>query len=296
LRYTIFRDDVIAAVALLVMSACKGAPARLVAGIADTVVVNNRRAVQLPVRVLDAAGHVLPATGVRYRWTAGAPVSVSAAGVVTCTQPGDATVRASLGHLATDLILRCRPVQDVRGTRMMNLVVGDPAQDVPFEAVDVDGRPVTMLTGQVSVGDSTIATLDGLHIRARAPGATDVTMRVGDREGFMSVHTYERVRTPEGIRPGQHWAIAVRLAGGEMRQWRISASPEAYFLTMLPDRDEQHLPRLAIIGAVCSHGLDAESFFCLAQHDASVIVYHPQQVEPAREWSGTLAVWRQEHP
>jgi hypothetical protein len=293
-QHPLLMRHLILPVAVLSFAACKGPPARLVAGIADTVVVNNRRAVQLPIHVLDAAGHVLPDTGVRYRWTAGTPISVSSTGVVTCTQSGDATVRASLGALTTQLFLRCRPVRDVRGLRMMNLVVGDSAQDIPFEAVDVDGRPVTMLTGQVTVGDSTIATLDGLRIRARAPGATDVTMRVGDREGFMTVHTYERVRTPEGIRPGQHVAVPVRLAGGEMRQWRISASPETYFLAMLPDRDEQQMPRLAILGAQCGRGMDANSFFCLARQDASVMVYHPQDIDPAKMLTGTLAVWRQD--
>jgi len=286
----------ILAVMLIALTACKGPPARLVAGIGDTVVVNNLRPVQLPMRVVDRAGHHLDSTGVRYQWMAGAPVSVSTTGVVKCTQPGDATVRASLGPLVTDVLVRCRPVRDVRGLRMMNLVVSGPAQELPFEAVGMEGRPVTLLTAQFTVGDSTIATLEGLRIRARAPGGTNVTIRVGDRQAFASVHVYDPVRTPEGIRPGQRVAVPVRLTGGEMRRWRISASPELYFLAMLPDRDEEQMPRLAIVGANCIPGLGPHSYFCLAQHDASVIVYHPQQVDPAQELSGTLAVWRQERP
>jgi hypothetical protein len=47
-----------AAVALLLASACKAPPARLVTGASDTVVVNNQRPVHLPVRVLDARGRV----------------------------------------------------------------------------------------------------------------------------------------------------------------------------------------------------------------------------------------------
>lgn len=287
---------VTAAVALLFVSACKGPPARLVAGVSDTVIVNNQRPIQLPIRVLDAAGHVLPDTGVRYQWTSGVPVTVSATGVATCTQPGDATVRASLGPLSTHLLLRCRPVREVRSLRMMNLVVGGPPQELPFEAVGVDGRPVTLLTGQVTVWDSTIATVEDLRIRGRAPGSTALDMRIGDRVGHASVHVYERVSSPEGIRPGQHVAVPVRLAGGEMRRWRISAAPELYFLTMLSDRDEHQMPRLAIIGANCEPWLDAHSYFCLAQHDAAVFVYHPQQADSAQELSGTLAVWRHEDP
>jgi hypothetical protein len=40
--------------------------------------------------------------------------------------------------------------------------------------------------------------------------------------------------------------------------------------------------------------MDENSFFCLALHGASVTVYHPQQVDPAQELRGTLAIWRQE--
>jgi len=275
------------------LAGCKGPPARLVAGSADTVIVNSLRPVHLPVQVLDEAGHVLADTAVRYRRMAGVPVSVSATGVATCTEPGDATVRASLGSLATQLLLRCRPVRSVRALRMLNVVAGGPAQDLPFEALGVDGQPVTLLTGKITLEDSTVAAIEGVRIRGRRQGSTGVTMRVGDRQAFMSMHVYEQRRTPEGILPGEHVAVPVRLAGGEMRRWRISASPELYFLEMLPDRDEQSMPRLTIVGASCGPALSAHSFFCLAQHDASVIVYHPQQVDSAQELSGTLAVWRQ---
>lgn len=287
---------VTAVVALLCLSACNGPPARLVAGRSDTIIVNNQGPIQLPIRVLDAGGHVLPDTGVRYHWTSGAPVTVSATGVATCTEAGDASIRASLGPLSIDFLLRCRPVRDVRAVRMMNLVLGDAAQELPFEVVGVDGRPVTLLTGQVTVQDSTIATVEELRIRGRAPGSTAMDMRIGDRLAHASVHVYERVSTPEGIRPGQHVAVPVRLAGGEMRRWRIAAAPELYFLAILPDRDEQQMPALAVTGANCEPWLDAHSYFCLAQHDAAVFVYHPQQADSAQELSGTLLVWRHEKP
>jgi hypothetical protein len=281
-------------IAILGLTACKGPPARIVAGRADTVIVNSRRAVQLPIRVFDAAGHTLDSTDVRYEWTAGAPVPVSAKGVVTCTQTGDVTVRASLGPLATHVFVRCRPVREVRTSWMLELVLGGPAQDIPFEALGVDGQPVTLLAGEITIGDSTIATLDGMRVTPRAPGQTEVTMRVGDRRGWTSVSVYEPVRTPEGLRPGQRVAVPVRLAGGEMRRWHISASRENYFLAILPDDDAHPTPGLAIVGANCVSGGGPQRFYCLAQRDASVTVYHPQQVDSAQEVRGTLAVWRQD--
>lgn len=175
----------------------------------------------------------------------------------------------------------------------MNLVVGDPAQDVTFEAVGMDGLPVTLLAGQVFVADSSIATLDGLRLRARAQGSTALTIRIGDRLAYAAVHTYERALSPEGIRPGQHLAVPLHISGGEMLRWRLSASAEGYYVAMLPEHDNQPLPRFVIVGASCVPALDAHSFFCLAQHGASVTVYHPQQIDPKQELAGSLAVWRQ---
>jgi hypothetical protein len=60
-----------AVVVLSALAACQGQPARLVAGIADTVVVNNVHPVQMPMHVFDAAGHALPDTGIHFQWTSG---------------------------------------------------------------------------------------------------------------------------------------------------------------------------------------------------------------------------------
>jgi hypothetical protein len=277
-----------------------GPPAQLVAADASAsggIVVNHIRPVQLAMRVLDAAGHVLkPATGVQYRWTSGTPVPVTPGGVVTCTQRGDATVHVSLGPVATSLLIHCLPVGEVHAPWMMNLVVGGPGQEWPFEAVGVDGRPVTLMTGRLAVSDSTIATLEGQRVRARAQGSTELTLRVGDREAVASVHAYEQVGTLEAIRPDQHLAVPVRVAGGEMREWRLPPARERYYITMLPNGDPESMPRFAIVDANCVHARDLHSFYCVSLHGATVTTYHPQGVDPAQKLSGTLAVWRQAEP
>jgi hypothetical protein len=284
----------VAAIALLLRN---GPPARLVIDaryVTNGFIVNSVRPVRMSMKVVDATGHALDSTGVRYGWVSGIPVSVTSTGIITCTQAGDATVRASLGAVTTTVLLHCRPIHDVRAPGMINLVAGDPPLDVPFEAVGLDGRVVTLLAGRIGVGDTTIVSLEGQRIRPRAAGSTEITMSFGNRWAFTSVHVYERARSPEGILPGQHLAIPVELAGREMRRWRLPASPENYFLMILPDSDGHPIPRLAIVGANCIRALDRHSFFCLALHDASVIAYHPQQAEPGQRLSGTLAVWRQD--
>jgi hypothetical protein len=282
------------AVVLFAVAACKVPPARLVAGIADTVVVNNVRPVRLPMQVLDPSGHVLPDTDVRYTWRSGLPVAVSTRGVATCTQAGDATVRASLGAVAADIVVRCRPVHEVRGGGMFKLVVGDPPVDLLFEAVDAAGRRVTPVAAWVSVWVSSVVTLEGWRIRAHAPGWTTVEIGIGDTSVYYAVHVYERASRLQGIRPGQHLAVPVRLAGGEMRSWQLPASPPVYGVEMLPDHDAKRAPRLAIEGANCLGGPD--SYSCFALEGASVIVYHPRQTDSASVWSGMLGVHRDNCP
>jgi hypothetical protein len=277
------------------------APAQLVAGgdRGDGVVVNNEKPVQLGMRVLDRRGRVLPDSGVRYRWLSGAPIPVSPRGVAACTHTGDAVVRASLGTLATQVVLRCRPVHGLRTLWAVNLVLGDSGMKVPFQAVDARGNEVTQLRGELTVEDSTIATLDvaagGMRIvRPRAPGTTFLNVHIGDQVRGAMVRVYERANTVEGIGKGQLRAVPVELAGGEVRQWQIPAGREAFNVTVLPGSDPARVPRLAIVGANCVTGF-GEGLFCVALHGATVFVYHSRDGDPRPE-RGMLAVVRDLKP
>jgi len=119
-----------------------------------------------------------------------------------------------------------------------------------------------------------------------------VDIYIGDTWAHWFVQVYQPAFTLEGIRPGQHLAVPVRLTGGEMRSWQIPATPRNYFVAMLPDRDTLQVPRLAIVGANCDRGLIPHSYDCVALHGASVIAYHPREDHPGEEWRGTIAVWR----
>ena len=290
----------VAAFALTRILGPDAAPAQLVAtgDTGDGIVVNNdRRPVQLAMRVLDSAGRVMPDTGVRYRWLSGTPIPVTPRGVAKCNRAGDALVRASLGTVATQFVVRCRPVKKVRSMWTTDLILGDPPVPVPFEALDAQGRTVSLLRGALSVEDSTVATLDvaadGTRLlRARAPGTTMLNIRIGDRGAGTGVHVYERASSPEGISKGQYLAIPVELGGGEMRQWHIPIAPENYYIAMRPDGDEAHVPRLAIVGANCITGMNPHSFLCVAQHETSVFVYHSREGNRSQPERGTLMVWR----
>ena len=290
------------AMTLAVRSVLAGrAPALLVAGgdRGGGVVVNNVKPVQLSMRVLDARGRVLSDTGVRYRWLSGVPIPLSPRGVATCTRAGDAVVRASLGKLATQMVLRCRPVHDLRTAGAMNLVLGDSGVPVPFRAADAQGHEVSLVRGVITIEDTSVATLrvaaDGMRIVSpRAPGATFLDIRIGDELRGAAIHVYERATTVEGIRKGQGLAVPVELADGEVRQWQIPGGREAYNLTVLPDGDTTRVPRLAIVGANCVTSL-GPGLTCVALHGATVFVYHSRDGDTRPE-RGMLAVVRDLKP
>jgi hypothetical protein len=291
----------ILAIGSLVAIACHGSrsqgpPVRIVAGNADTVIINSYKPVRLPVQVLDAAGHTLPDSGVRFERLSGLRVPVSETGMTTRTGSGDAVVRTSLGPLVTRLLVRCRPVQALHGLMMMNLVAGGPGTELPVDAVDSAGRPVTILAGHATVQDSTIAMVEGLRIYGHAQGSTGLDVHIGDQVVHAAVHVYERVATLEQIRPGEHLAVPVHLRNGEMHQWRLPASPDGYFVTMIATGDGQQTPQLAITGAACEPARVARGYFCTARQDARIIAYPPQDAGVAQEVSGVLGVWHQTNP
>ena len=287
---------------LLTLAACNGPPARLVVGFGDTIVVHNVVPVRLSVQVFDAAGHILPDTGIRFQWTSETNVPLSLGGVVTCTHAVDATIRASLGPLVKSALVRCRPVHDVLGGGPVNLVMGDPPYDPWFEAVDAAGRRVRPLTAVLTVDDTTIVTREGWRIRARAPGTTGVDVWVGDEWAHWYVRVFEPAATFDSIRVGQHLAVPVRLAGGEQRSWQIPPSRKEFSVQILSGGDTLRAPRLAVLGANCMSRTPWDmprvpwGYTCLAWHGAAVIAYHPRNVDPAREWSGTVAVVRGDRP
>jgi hypothetical protein len=218
-----------------------GPPASLVFGggiDSDGIVVNNLGPVPLSMSVLDARGHRLERTEVRYQRISGAPIQVSTRGVIKCTRPGDAIVRASLAPLHRDFVIHCQPVRKIRDAGWGNFVVGDPAGTLTVDAIGLDGKPVTRIAARLRVEDSTIATLDSSgRLRPLRPGETWIDIEIGDRRAGAFVTVYEPVRTFEGLRPDQRWVVApIRLTRGASIRWPLPTG--VFFLTFSADSSE----------------------------------------------------------
>ena len=286
-----------ALIALGTLCACSdapstGPPARLIGGTTDTVIINHRREIRIPVRVLDVDGHALADSGVRYRWVSGEELPVSVVGMVTCAHSADLRVEASLGKLSTSMLVRCRPVEKIHISGPIQFLLPDAAQEMHLQVLDPDGNEITLLTGTSDIGDTTVATIDGFRIIPRSPGTTVAGVRFGNRSAGVGVHVYERVITLDVLRQGKDLvAIPLRMSGAEMRRWHLP--PGTWMVTMLPEADEGSGLRLRIEGANCSPlQLTRRRYGCLVKTDATVIVYHPSTSNSAPELSGQLLVRR----
>jgi hypothetical protein len=203
-----------------------GPPASLVVGEGSDsggIVINNLGPVQLSMRVLDARGHGLERTDVRYQRIWGVPITVSTRGIVQCKHRGDAIVRASLVPLLRDFIVHCEPVRKIRDAGWGNFVVGQPPATLSVDAIGLDGQPVTRIGARLRIQDSTVATLDSSgRLRPLRPGQTSIDIEIGDRRVGSFVTVYEPVRTFAGLRPDQRWVVApIHLTRGASLRWPL---------------------------------------------------------------------------
>jgi hypothetical protein len=292
---TAFFRRIAASLAWPALAACTGGtPARIVAGDADTVVVNNRRPIAIPVRLLAADGRELRASGLRWRWVSGDRLPLTPDGQVTCARSGDAEVRVSRGRLATRVVLRCRPVEGFLFPQKVEMVVGGPPAWLPVVPVGVDSRPEPLFEARVGVHDSSVAVLRDSRLVARGRGRTSVVVQVGDCRLSLVVDAVERVDSAAALLPFQEFVAPLRLVGGEVRAWRVA--PGRYELRL--DGDDRAgaagvAPVLAGSETRCApYPGGGQHYSCIARHGASVVVRHAGPVGDAPASPAILVVRR----
>jgi len=281
------------ALMLLAVAGCTAdRPVRLIAGWSDTVVVNTARQAEIPVDVLDSAGHVLRSKRPQFRWLAGDSLRVSKDGHVTCARTGDATVRASLGPLSTTFVLYCRPIRAFEfGMNNYALVVGGPSKALHLVGRGIDGRPVTLLAARLSVRDSGIASLDHGRVSPRSPGQTVIHVESGDSRTTVNVEVIQLVAVPGELRPYHAFVAQIKLAGGQSQSWHVP--PGRYELRFKPDASGRGHALLATTQSNCARYADGGAHLsCVARENATVIVGNQQPAGRGGWLSGRLLVRR----
>jgi hypothetical protein len=277
----------------LLIAACGESRAvRLVAGHADTVIVNRRVSAPLAVRIIDEKGIERPAKGVRFHSVRGGDIALAEDGRVTCDRPGDASVTVTRGKLSTQLTILCRPIQGVFLPRVVRLRMGDPPVPLDVGAYGKDGRPIDVIAGAALVGDSQVAALVDGYIHARAPGATTVEVEAGDCVTSIPVEVIESSLTSEGMLPHQQFASSLSMSAGELRSWRLPAG--RYHISLFDRGKAPDELRLASHQMNCASLPGTEQqYSCIASDRAAVIVHHTRPAGSGRPATATLVVHRQ---
>ena len=276
--------------ALVVLASCTERPVRIVAGVADTAIVNSRQPMQLPVRMLGATGRELASRGLRYEWVSGDRIRVSEDGRVTCNRSGDAVVRVSRRELSREFVVRCRPIQAFRHSNGIRLLAGGASEELTIGAVDVDLKPVSLLAGKASVRDTTIAKLIDGRVHPKSPGATYVDVAVGDCVTSIRVDVVERVDSTLKLGPSREFVAApLRLVGGELRSWRIPSGH--YGIRLDVDSTQRAQLVLAALRMNCARFGDGDQqYSCVAREGATIVVRNPRSPGQTRELSGALTI------
>lgn len=276
-----------------------GPPARLVAGKSDTIVVNSRNAVRLPVQVFDDAGRELPAQRLNFELVSGDPLRLSPSGQITCERRGDAEVLVSLGALSQRFALRCRPIKGFRFVYGDGrpLVVGGAPRDLQFVAVGLDDTPERMLAGTLSISDSMVAELRGLTLYPRSPGETMVELDLSECIWAIGVTVHARVASPAELR-SEHDLFLVsplRLVDGERRGWRLPRGE--YRVGLLTQAGVEKRLELGTTAMNCVPWITGgQDYHCIALAGASIDVRNPRRAGAGGHIYGELFAQRMDLP
>lgn len=276
----------------VVCAACTdAAPVRIVAGRTDTLVVNHRREVSLPVAAVNADGDTVVGGIASWRLVSGDNVGLTDSGTVHCTQNADAVVEArARGDVARHFTLFCRPLKGVLfGDALTMRPDGEPRlYGVP--AIGLDDQPVTMLAASVAILDTNVARIEGDRVRPKRIGATEIVVRAGDCQSRVAVDVVARVDDPFAIGEYAEYLEPVQLVSNEYRTWKV---PAGHLMIRL-DADTAAHERLVLgaLNANCARDRQGgvQAWSCIT-NDSTVVVLRRRGASAGSD-RGTLVLRR----
>lgn len=277
------------AFAIVVASGCSSRTVRIVAGANDSLVINNRLSVPLPVYGVDARGRRHAIAGLRYEQMSGDSILLTPDGSVTCSRRGDARVRVTHEQLTKTFSLLCRPILAIGWGRIWVLAGGDSAA-LELRAIGINGEHEPLIAGVAIVQDTSIARVAHGEVFGVRPGQTDIFIDAGDCGGQVRVEVNERAATSVGLAPFQVFVGGpVELAPGELRTWTVPPGP--YDIWTSGDTDRGFAFGTSNIN--CTSGGVGGEHSCIAVANGTVIVRNMRRTGSVR---GTVFVSRKVDP
>jgi len=226
---------------------------------ANGIVINNFRAVQMPIRALDARGRTVSKAPIHYELFGGDAMTISPSGAASCVRRGEAVVRASVDDVTSLVTVHCRPVSSIYATpTRFDFVQGDAPQSLQVQALDERAVTIGPLRGSVGIANPDVAALDHGLVAPRGVGSTRLTVAIGDARVNLSVVVHEIVTRFDKLTAKQrNVAMPLRLAPGDTLH--LPAPAGTIWVKWLPRDGTSSHPALTAEGSGYCH-MDSEAF------------------------------------
>lgn len=272
---------------LALLLACeKPVPAHISVGLSDTIIVNSRQPVALPVQVFDSRDAIIPHPGVRWLWVHEDSTTrravLSDSGIVQCRHRADIAVQVHSGPIGKQITLLCRPIAIVRSLPLEPLRLGGPPGSYEFGALAPDTTPVDEVAAIVTIADTNIAVLHDNLVHPRSVGETWLHVQVGDCNVSLLVSVEDPVDDPRHLAFLHPFETRFTLASGEMRSWHPPSG--LVYVHLLSAPAGSSFTTLAIRHADCTNLRESHRAWSCVMSDSSVVAAQNTRSVPAEIW------------
>lgn len=272
---------------LALLLACeKPVPAHISVGLSDTVIVNSRQPVALPVQVFDSHGAILPRPEVRWQWMLEDSTTrravLSDSGVVHCQHRTDAIARVHSGSIEKQVTILCRPIAIVRSLPLEPLRLGGPPGSYEFGAFASDTTPIDEVAAIATIADTNIAVLHGNLVYPRSVGETWLYVQAGDCNVYLLVSVEDPVDDPQHLAFLRPFETRFTLASGEVRSWHPPSGLIYVHLLSTPVRSS--FTNIGILYANCTNLRENHRAWSCIMSDSSVIVMQNTRSVSSEIW------------
>lgn len=251
----------------------------------DTLVINGLNPVKLDVRAFN--WHGMPIWKPHVRVSGMSPTFAHARpdGSVRCKAAGDETLTIAQGPVAKQVLVRCRPIMTFGWHQSASLELGGLPDTLAIEPIGYDRRPVTLLRGQATLRDSTVARLSGNLLYPVRVGCDLVDVAFSGGTSTQVSVCVNRTAIDSSL----------TLAAGEIRTYRVGAGYYQLTLDAVATRGGRAPLVLAIVRANCAIGREGpQDYYCIT-NDSSIVIVANRSDPGTGDLSGHLTVRQRPH-
>ena len=144
----------------------------------DTLVLYGDHFTPLPVKAIDARGVASPAVKATITRADASALAVSGSWV-SCLRPGGVRVSLSAKGVAGSIVVDCRAIRAFHPPPDIEMDVNDEPHELKAAVTLASGEVVRVEPVGLTIGDSTVVSIEGNHVTPLAVGYTSLKINYG---------------------------------------------------------------------------------------------------------------------